>query len=221
MCYPPPRGRLPTCYSPVRHCTHRPKPAFSFDLHVLGTLPAFVLSQDQTLQFNLLEGGKPPYRSKKKTKRHHKLPSPLFSSQRPKTKPHQAYVFSQFFDYRYLRFLCQGKNHRTHHFSFPPALLSFPSLILPIHPISPLRAPRSGTFLRISLCTGNVKENMKSISRVMVDPPADTVHGRGPIERMPFNCTFCAAQRRPTCPEKFDVASLFRHQVLDLHHCLS
>ena len=26
---------------------------FPFDLHVLGTPPAFVLSQDQTLQFNL------------------------------------------------------------------------------------------------------------------------------------------------------------------------
>ena len=27
-----------------------PKPTFSFDLHVLGTPPAFVLSQDQTLR---------------------------------------------------------------------------------------------------------------------------------------------------------------------------
>ena len=27
-----------------------PKVTFSFDLHVLGTPPAFVLSQDQTLQ---------------------------------------------------------------------------------------------------------------------------------------------------------------------------
>src|SRR4030042_1750298 len=65
VCYPPPRGRLPTCYSPVRHCTHRPKPTFSFDLHVLGTPPAFVLSQDQTLQFNLFKSGKPLYFSKK------------------------------------------------------------------------------------------------------------------------------------------------------------
>ena len=47
--YPPPRGRSPTCYSPVRHCTRFPKIAFSFDLHVLGTPPAFILSQDQTL----------------------------------------------------------------------------------------------------------------------------------------------------------------------------
>ncbi len=43
-------GRLSTCYSPVRHSTHSPKRAFSFDLHVLSTPPAFILSQDQTLQ---------------------------------------------------------------------------------------------------------------------------------------------------------------------------
>ncbi len=44
--YPPPRGRLPTCYSPVRRwypC------GYPHDLHVLGTPPAFTLSQDQTL----------------------------------------------------------------------------------------------------------------------------------------------------------------------------
>ena len=46
-------GRLPTCYSPVRHFTKNPKVPFSFDLHVLSTPPAFVLSQDQTLQFKL------------------------------------------------------------------------------------------------------------------------------------------------------------------------
>ena len=52
--YPPLKGRFLTRYSPVRHCPlfqldessfHR----FSFDLHVLSTPPAFVLSQDQTL----------------------------------------------------------------------------------------------------------------------------------------------------------------------------
>ena len=52
-CYPGPEGRLLTCYSPVRRFTHPPKGAFSLDLHVLGTPPAFVLSQDQTLQFEL------------------------------------------------------------------------------------------------------------------------------------------------------------------------
>lgn len=46
--YPEVQGRLPTCYSPVRHsCT--PERALPFDLHVLSTPPAFVLSQDQTL----------------------------------------------------------------------------------------------------------------------------------------------------------------------------
>ncbi len=41
---------MPTRYSPVRHsCT--PEGALPYDLHVLGTPPAFVLSQDQTLQF--------------------------------------------------------------------------------------------------------------------------------------------------------------------------
>src|SRR5207237_1487537 len=40
-------GRSPMCYSPVRHslspCGER-----TYDLHVLGTPPAFILSQDQT-----------------------------------------------------------------------------------------------------------------------------------------------------------------------------
>ena len=54
-CYPPVQGRLPTRYSPVRHSVHTiflPKDSVgmsSFDLHVLGTPPGFVLSQDQTL----------------------------------------------------------------------------------------------------------------------------------------------------------------------------
>ena len=48
-----PKGRLPTCYAPVRHFTTLA--GFSFDLHVLGTPPALVLSQDQTLQFDFLE----------------------------------------------------------------------------------------------------------------------------------------------------------------------
>ena len=38
----------------MRHFTQGPKTSFSFDLHVLSTPPAFVLSQDQTLQFNIL-----------------------------------------------------------------------------------------------------------------------------------------------------------------------
>ena len=54
-CCPPVQGRLPTRYSPVRHSVitlFRPEASVchaSFDLHVLGTPPAFILSQDQTL----------------------------------------------------------------------------------------------------------------------------------------------------------------------------
>ena len=46
------RGRLPTCYSPVRRSS-TPEGAFPLDLHVLSTPPAFVLSQDQTLREQL------------------------------------------------------------------------------------------------------------------------------------------------------------------------
>ena len=54
--YPKLKGRLPTCYSPVRRSRFwLPTEVFrqncSLDLHVLGTPPAFVLSQDQTLIF--------------------------------------------------------------------------------------------------------------------------------------------------------------------------
>jgi hypothetical protein len=48
--YPPPEGRLSTRYSPVRRLTAETEiPTAPLDLHVLGTPPAFVLSQDQTL----------------------------------------------------------------------------------------------------------------------------------------------------------------------------
>ena len=51
--YPPLEGRSPTCYSPVCHSiTHCW--ALAFDLHVLGTPPALILSQDQTLMLNSL-----------------------------------------------------------------------------------------------------------------------------------------------------------------------
>ena len=53
-CCPPLHGRFLTRYSPVRHCPlllldESSFRRFSFDLHVLSTPPAFVLSQDQTL----------------------------------------------------------------------------------------------------------------------------------------------------------------------------
>ena len=59
-CYPPVYGRLPTRYSPVRHSVTKfflPKESesgASFDLHVLSTPPAFILSQDQTLKKSLI-----------------------------------------------------------------------------------------------------------------------------------------------------------------------
>ena len=47
--YPRAKGRLLTCYSPVRRSSTT-EVAFPLDLHVLSTPPAFVLSQDQTLR---------------------------------------------------------------------------------------------------------------------------------------------------------------------------
>ena len=50
--YTPVKGRLHTCYAPVRH-SHRPLLIYlPFDLHVLGLPLAFILSQDQTLHCN-------------------------------------------------------------------------------------------------------------------------------------------------------------------------
>jgi hypothetical protein len=59
MRYPVVRGRLPTRYSPVRRSplsllSEDAINNFSLDLHVLGTPPAFILSQDQTLMFEFL-----------------------------------------------------------------------------------------------------------------------------------------------------------------------
>ena len=51
--YPPLEGRSPTCYSPVRHSTTHCW-VIAFDLHVLGTPPALILSQDQTLKLKCL-----------------------------------------------------------------------------------------------------------------------------------------------------------------------
>jgi hypothetical protein len=50
--YARPEGRLPTRYSPVRHLPQDIATPIQVDLHVLGTPPAFVLSQDQTLRSN-------------------------------------------------------------------------------------------------------------------------------------------------------------------------
>ena len=47
------RDRFLTCYAPVRHSPIGTEVPGSFDLHVLSTPPAFVLSQDQTLPQDL------------------------------------------------------------------------------------------------------------------------------------------------------------------------
>ena len=59
--YPKVKGRLLTCYSPVRRSS-TPEGAFPLDLHVLSTPPAFVLSQDQTLH---RKHNRKPYPSQK------------------------------------------------------------------------------------------------------------------------------------------------------------
>ena len=56
--YPSAKGRLPTRYSPVRRSpfplsTEVSIRNFPLDLHVLGTPPAFILSQDRTLMLNV------------------------------------------------------------------------------------------------------------------------------------------------------------------------
>ena len=66
-CCPPLKGRFLTRYSPVRHCplnqlSENSVIRFSFDLHVLSTPPAFVLSQDQTL-YNIVSKRFSPFKS--------------------------------------------------------------------------------------------------------------------------------------------------------------
>ena len=50
--YSPVKGRLHTRYAPVRR-SQVSEETLPLDLHVLGLPPAFNLSQDQTLQFDL------------------------------------------------------------------------------------------------------------------------------------------------------------------------
>ena len=64
------RGRLATCYAPVRH-SPLPVGSFPFDLHVLGTPPTFILSQDQT-------------------RRLYPAPCPVFLSGAPDSQPPPA-----------------------------------------------------------------------------------------------------------------------------------
>src|SRR5829696_4548352 len=84
--YPRAEGRSPTCYSPVRRsCT--PEEALPLDLHVLSTPPAFVLSQDQTLQQNpdkqtKTNWHKQPNQPARGTSRHKTTLDTLLSSQK-------------------------------------------------------------------------------------------------------------------------------------------
>jgi hypothetical protein len=83
--YPKVQGRSPTCYSPVRHsCT--PERALPFDLHVLSTPPAFVLSQNQTLQTKTTFE---TIRSKQPVKTGKKQPHPLNGKKRMRQKQKQ------------------------------------------------------------------------------------------------------------------------------------
>ena len=52
--YSGPQGWLPMHYYPFRRSS-TPEGAFPLDLHAYSTPPTFVLSQDQTLQLNLLQ----------------------------------------------------------------------------------------------------------------------------------------------------------------------
>ena len=72
------KGRLLTCYSPVRRSS-TPEEAFPLDLHVLSTPPAFVLSQDQTLQQNL-------WKSVPANNKHLPKESPTSQKDRPEVK---------------------------------------------------------------------------------------------------------------------------------------
>jgi hypothetical protein len=85
--YPPLLGRLPTCYSPVRRSPETEVP-FAHDLHVLSTPPAFILSQDQTLQFRSfrLPGGLAPGRRFIRNP----LPAPPTPRRAPRARKHAA-----------------------------------------------------------------------------------------------------------------------------------
>ena len=75
--YPFVQGRLPTRYSPVRRfpsiqASEEFVMDISLDLHVLGTPPAFILSQDQTLEYNGISLVSPVYQATRKYLTHSK-----------------------------------------------------------------------------------------------------------------------------------------------------
>ena len=84
--YPQPYGRLVTHYSPVRHSHHQTKAQWiPFDLHVLSTPPAFVLSQNQTLHTKTVES---PTQAHKKNKINEQNHTPPQSRAQPHTNKH-------------------------------------------------------------------------------------------------------------------------------------
>jgi hypothetical protein len=85
--YPKDWGRLLTCYSPVRR-SRTPERAFPLDLHVLSTPPAFVLSQDQTLQRKPKKSLKTFPANKKQTKTQNHTTTKNSDSTTPGTKTH-------------------------------------------------------------------------------------------------------------------------------------
>src|SRR4051794_34213696 len=87
--YPKVQGRLLTCYSPVRRSS-TPERAFPLDLHVLSTPPAFVLSQDQTLQQKTCE--KHPDNKQKLAAKGNPQPTPKKRPAADKTKLALAYL---------------------------------------------------------------------------------------------------------------------------------
>ena len=97
--YPKVRGRLLTCYSPVRRSS-TPERAFPLDLHVLSTPPAFVLSQDQTLHRNLQPHTTNPH-PKAQARQHEEKESHI---PRQKTNPDKTNCQNH----------CQ-RNHQHHH----------------------------------------------------------------------------------------------------------
>ena len=90
--YPKVRGRLLTCYSPVRRSSTT-EVAFPLDLHVLSTPPAFVLSQDQTLHRNLHPTPTPTQRPEQT--RGKREPHPLTKNTTPTKKLSEITVFNQ------------------------------------------------------------------------------------------------------------------------------
>src|ERR1700761_334769 len=103
--YPEVQGRSPTCYSPVRHSS-TPEGAFPFDLHVLSTPPAFVLSQDQTLQT------KTPHHTRQGSIQSEKIRSQQDTTNwHPKKQPHPRHGAPKAWPKKQQ----QKQNHQTHY----------------------------------------------------------------------------------------------------------